>query len=142
MLIIPAEKMTVAQRVRKLRRDLDLSQAEFAARLNMSQNAVTRYEAGNRAPRAAIISLICRVYNVREEWLRYGTGEMFLPDDAADLDTLAVRFPKLGRETLELVRFLVTMPADKQAVLVDLIKSAAASMTAEEEVETEKSEEE
>ena len=39
-----------------------------------------------------MISLICKEYNVNEEWLRNGTGEMFNPEPCDELDSLADKF--------------------------------------------------
>lgn len=69
------------ERLRKLRRELDLTQQEFADRLKVGRNNIAGYETNKRSPSDAVISLICREFNVNEEWLRNGTGEMFLPVD-------------------------------------------------------------
>lgn len=65
-------------RIRKLRRTLDLTQQEFADRLGIKRNTVANYESGRNEPIDAVISLICREFNVSEKWLRDGTGEMFV----------------------------------------------------------------
>jgi len=64
-------------RIRKLRKALDLTQKEFANRIGIKQNTVATYEIGRSEPIDAVIALICREFNVREEWLRAGIGEMF-----------------------------------------------------------------
>lgn len=65
-------------RIRKIRRELDLTQQEFADRIGIARGNVGAYEVGKNAPSDAVISLICREFNVNEEWLRNGTGEMFI----------------------------------------------------------------
>lgn len=65
-------------RIKKVRKELDLTQQEFADRLCVKRGAIANYEIGRNEPTCAIISLICREFNVSEEWLRYGIGEMFL----------------------------------------------------------------
>ena len=66
------------ERLKKLRKTLDLTQQEFANRLNVGRNNIAGYETGKRSPSDAVISLICREFNVSEEWLRNGVGEMFI----------------------------------------------------------------
>lgn len=66
------------ERIKKLRKALDLTQQEFADKLNIKRGAVANYEIGRNEPIDAVISLICREFNVNEDWLRNGTGEMFL----------------------------------------------------------------
>ena len=65
-------------RIRELRKELGLTQSEFGERLGLKQSTVTGYEAGTRAPSDAIIFSICREFDVNEEWLRTGSGDMFI----------------------------------------------------------------
>lgn len=67
------------KRLKELRKKLDLTQQEFANMLGVKRNTVATYESGKSNPSDAAVSLICREFNVSEEWLRNGTGEMFLP---------------------------------------------------------------
>ena len=69
------------ERLKKLRKALDLTQQEFADRIGSKRNTVAKYETEVNTPSAAVVSLICREFNVNEEWLRTGEGDMFLPAD-------------------------------------------------------------
>ena len=66
-------------RIKKLRKELDLTQQKFADAIGMKQNTIAQYEMGRTIPSDAIIFSICREFNVNEEWLRTGEGDMFLP---------------------------------------------------------------
>ena len=66
------------ERIKELRKSLGLNQTDFGARIGIKQGTVAGYESGARVPLDTVISSICREFNVSEEWLRYGTGEMFL----------------------------------------------------------------
>ena len=68
-------------RIKELRTALKLTQSEFAKPLGLTQNTITKYETGLRHPNNIIINSICMAYNVNEEWLRNGIGEMFNKDD-------------------------------------------------------------
>lgn len=72
-------------RIKKIRKELDLTQQEFADRLKVGRNNIAGYETGKRSPSDAVISLICREFNVNEEWLRTGQGEIFIELDKEDL---------------------------------------------------------
>ena len=63
-------------RIRLLRHTLGLTQQKFADKLGIKGNAISQYESGRNAPIDAVISLICREFNVNEEWLRTGNGEI------------------------------------------------------------------
>ena len=66
------------ERMQELRKALHLTQQEFADRLNVSRANIAGYEIGRRVPSDAVISLICREFNVSESWLRSGEGEMLV----------------------------------------------------------------
>ena len=69
------------ERIKELRKALKLTQQEFADRLNIKRGAIANYEVGRNEPIDAVISLICEKYNVNEEWLRDGTGDMFRAEE-------------------------------------------------------------
>lgn len=64
-------------RIKRLRKELDLTQQAFADKIGMKQNTIAQYEMGRTTPSDAIIFSICREFDVNEEWLRTGKGEMF-----------------------------------------------------------------
>ncbi len=66
------------ERLKRLRRTLNLTQQQFADRLNVGRNNIAGYETGKRSPSDAAIALICREFSVSTQWLREGIGEMFI----------------------------------------------------------------
>ncbi len=70
--------MEMKDRIKELRKALGLTQQEFAERIGSVQNTITGYETGRRIPSNQVITLICKEFNVSEEWLRTGNGEMFI----------------------------------------------------------------
>lgn len=64
------------ERIRAIRKNVSLTQAEFAERIGVKANTVTSYETGLRVPSDAVIVSICREFNISESWLRTGEGEM------------------------------------------------------------------
>lgn len=65
------------ERIKQLRNALGLTQQEFSDRLGTTRSNIAGYETAKRSPSNAAISLICEKFDVNEEWLRNGTGEMF-----------------------------------------------------------------
>ena len=65
------------ERIKKLRKELDLTQQKFADRLGVKRNTVGQWECGINAITDRVIYSICREFNVNEDWLRYGEGEIF-----------------------------------------------------------------
>lgn len=68
----------IGERIGELIKALDIKKVSFAKRLKIDQSYVTQLTRGKRNPSERTISGICREFNVREEWLRNGSGEMFL----------------------------------------------------------------
>lgn len=56
----------------------NLKKTEFALRLNVSQAYISQLCSGTKSPSDRTISDICREFDVNEEWLRTGEGEMFV----------------------------------------------------------------
>ena len=60
------------ERIKVIRRTLELTQQEFADKLGIARNNIAGYETSKRSPSDAVISLICTKFNVNENWLRTG----------------------------------------------------------------------
>ena len=65
------------ERIKELRTMLGLSAEKFGSRVGVTRSAISRIENGIVNVTEQMILSICREFNVREEWLRDGTGEMF-----------------------------------------------------------------
>ena len=65
------------QRIKQLRRILDLTQQDFAERIGMKQNSIALIESGKRNISNQAVLSICRTFSVNETWLRTGEGEIF-----------------------------------------------------------------
>lgn len=72
------------ERIKELRNILGYTQQVFADKLNIPRNNIAGYETGKRSPSDAVVSLICKEFNVNEEWLRTGKGDIFFPLDRHD----------------------------------------------------------
>ena len=66
------------ERIKELRASLELSAEKFGSRVGVTRSAISRIENGVVNVTEQMILAICREFNVREEWLRNGTGEIFL----------------------------------------------------------------
>lgn len=67
------------ERLKLLRKALNITQQEMADKLGLKRNTVATYEMGKASPSDRTIADICREFNVNEDWLRTGEGEMFKP---------------------------------------------------------------
>lgn len=97
------------ERIKKLRKELNLTQREFAAKIGMKQNSIAIIESGRNTSDQTIMA-ICREFNVSEEWLRTGEGEMFIHQSKEDELKTAVD-SLLSGETSEFKQRLVKVLA-------------------------------
>ena len=72
------------ERIKRIRKELGLTQQEFAERINIGRGTLANYEVGRNEPIDAVIFLICREFDVNEHWLRTGEGEMFIAKTPGD----------------------------------------------------------
>jgi transcriptional regulator with XRE-family HTH domain len=70
--------VTIGERIRMLRKNLNMNQNEFGNKIGLASNTITNYETDRRKPSNQVFELICREFNVNENWLRVGEGNMFI----------------------------------------------------------------
>lgn len=66
------------ERIKQLRKQLGLTLEKFGERLGVSKVAISLIENGKNALTDQMLKSIRREFNVREEWLRTGEGDMFV----------------------------------------------------------------
>ena len=71
--------MDIFDRIIKVRSESKESQEKFAAKLGLSRNFINQVENKKKNVSDRTISDICREYNINEEWLRTGSGDMTVP---------------------------------------------------------------
>lgn len=95
------------ERLKKLRKTLDLTQQKFADRLGVKRNTVGQWECGINAITDQVVFSICREFDVNEEWLRTGEGEMF----------------EQMTEQQKLLKYTGMLLKDKDSAIVNAIQS-------------------
>ena len=108
------------ERIRELRSTLDLTQDEFGSRIGVKRNTIAKYETGKGNPIDSVIFSICRVYSVNEDWLRHGSGEMFIPAPNDEVEAIAQKYglPDLAKGIMQ--EFVELAPSE-MAVFLDFI---------------------
>lgn len=71
--------MTQGERVKVIRKELNLTLEKFGKSLGVGKTAISKIENNERNLTDQMIISICREFNVRKEWLVDGYGEMFIP---------------------------------------------------------------
>lgn len=104
------------ERIKELRTYLGLSQKEFSQRVQVGQSTLAMFETGDRVPKDIHISQICSSFNVNEEWLRNGTGEMFVIPSTFSLDEYAKAKGLTERDRVIIREFMALDQSAKDAV--------------------------
>lgn len=89
-----------AERIKLLRKELNITQKELASSINFSESTVKQYEAGNRVPDRDNLQALARFFKVTESYL---LGESEFRTIFEELDN------KIGEEGLKELRFQVEL---------------------------------
>ncbi len=73
--------MTQGERVKKIRKSLDLTLEKFGEKLGVTKTTVSRIENGINNLTDQMTKSICREFGVDYIWLTTGEGEMFVDSD-------------------------------------------------------------
>ncbi len=81
--------MTQGERVRELRKSLNLTLEKFGKALGVGKTAISRIENNERKLTEQMILSICREFRVDYFWLTEGKGEMFIETPESIVDEIA-----------------------------------------------------
>lgn len=104
------------QRLKLVRKKLGLTQEEFADRLGIKRTAISNYEIGRNVPIDAVLSLICREFGVNAEWLRTGSGEMFVAAPSTVLDALAREYGLRQKDYVLIEKLVQMSPVERDGI--------------------------
>lgn len=116
------------ERIRELRKTLGLTMEEFGKRIGIKKSSISLIENGKNGTTDQTVLSICREFNVNEQWLRTGEGEMFLNSRQSALDRLAEEYRLDERKKALVASFLQLSASDQEAIL-RFIDSAAAELS-------------
>lgn len=117
----------INERINSLRKILHLSQEEFGKKIGMKKSAVSKIEKGINNMSDASIMLLCHEFNVNEEWLRDGRGEMFRkPTDLFTL--LGYKSNSMDAETEIVIRNFLLLPDDDRKKFMEFFKKIVSDL--------------
>ena len=114
-----------------------LTKTAFAKKIDVSQPFVSQLCSGAAMPSNRTIKDICRVFDISEEWLRTGKGEMDAPKSedeelAAAINQIAGTSPDFRRR---LIAALSALNDDQWVLLEDMLMKLVGTQKAEPTVE-------
>lgn len=105
------------KRIKQIRRELGLTQAEFAERIGLKQNSIALIESEKRNISDQAVLSICREYGVNEEWLRTGDGDKFIPDSNDELEALAKKYDLSNADQVLIEKYVNLKPGSREAII-------------------------
>ncbi|MCK6641831.1 MAG: helix-turn-helix domain-containing protein [Bacteroidia bacterium] len=82
--------MTLAQRIKNLRKELGLNQTEFATRIGITQTSLSQLEGEKNGISYDVFKAIVSEFNVNPVWLMDGVGTMYSSENAASISRGAI----------------------------------------------------
>ena len=110
------------ERARELRESLGLSQREFSQKINIGQSTLAMLETGQRIMKDIHVSQICSVFNVSENWLRYGEGAVYVQTENFSLDEYAKQ-NKLSDLEMDIIKGYISLDVNTRKTLISHFKS-------------------
>ena len=68
----------IGTRIKEIRKGAGLTLEKFGAKIGITAASLSTIENGKSNPSGQTVLMICREFNVNEDWLRDGTGEPFM----------------------------------------------------------------
>ena len=115
----------------QLRTELGISQVALGNSVGLKKSTISGIESGRNALTDQVIRAICMAYNVREDFLRTGEGDMFNAKSDTALERLCDEY-SLGPAHRALVSAYLDLPPRARDLITEYIKAAAAQIIREE----------
>lgn len=88
-------------RIKIVRQGAGLSMEQFAQKIGVTRSSISKIESGQNNPSDQTLMLICREFNINEDWLRTGEGEMKIEDCQEERFAMNVaKFQRTDDETI------------------------------------------
>lgn len=129
--------MTQGERVKEIRKGLNLTLEKFGERVGVTKQTVSRIENGVNNLTDQMALAICRTFSVNEHWLRTGEGEPYIKGSDDELAELVGRLYKDKGSTrykmsLELCRSMEKMTDEQLMAFAEFVKRLAEAAKPEE----------
>ena len=109
--------MSQGERLKFLRKELNLSQEKFGSKLGLSKVAISDIENGKTGLTERNAKSICRTFNVDYFWLTEGVGEMFIKiKKESPLDMLSEDYDINEVDKLVILKYLQLSKEDRKSI--------------------------
>jgi len=122
--------MEIFERLKYIRKTLNLTQKNFAKKIGMSRSGYSQIETSDRPISDRLIKSICMAFNVNENWLRTGEGEMFIKVEDSIFKQLSEKY-NLNEKDLSFIKHYLNMNPQNRQYLLNMILNMADAIQAD-----------
>lgn len=115
--------MTQNERVKEVRKSLNLTLEKFGERVGVGKTAISNIEKGNRNLTEQMTKSICREFGVDYIWLTTGDGEMFVDSDDDFLERIDRIMAGENDDKKAMIKALLYASDDDIAIVNNMINS-------------------
>ena len=120
-------------RIRALRKKMGLNQSDFSSRIGLTSTSISKIEKGVNKLTEQNIKSICREFNVNEEWLRTGSGNIFNEQTTFSLDEF-LKKQEATKLEIEIVKLLFSFDKNTRSELIEKLKNIFLSENSNDEL--------
>lgn len=113
--------MDIYERIKFLRKELNLSQPKFGEKMGVSRDVISNIELGRVPIKDMMFNLICKTFNVNPVWLKDGEGQMFIDTPNILIDNLAVEY-NLNPTEKKIISNFVNLSESERNQIIELVK--------------------
>ena len=121
---------SIGERIKEIRKLTKLTQKEFGYRISVAQTYLSQIEKGERDATEKIIKLVSHEFNIDENWLRTGEGEMFNESDEFSLDEYAKQ-NGMSEMDLKIIKGFLDLDPEVRKIIVSTFGNALSEDRAE-----------
>ncbi len=111
-------------RIRALRKAMGLTLDEFGNRIGLKKSTLSLIENKKTNVTEQTIRSICREFNVNENWLRDGNGNMFDSEPTSELDNIFKKYG-LSEDDCALIKRFVNLPQEQRNAVTNFLSKAS-----------------
>ena len=108
--------MTQGERVKEIRKTLNLTLEKFGDKIGVQKSAVSKIERGDVGLTEQMSKSICREFNVNYDYLANGEGDMFSNLPQTILDDLCLQYDLDALDRLIVEMYIDLPPQDREVV--------------------------
>ncbi|CDF43255.1 dNA-binding helix-turn-helix protein [Roseburia sp. CAG:182] len=113
--------MTINERVKLVRKDLNLTMEKFGEQIGLKKAAVSVIENGKCSVTEANIRSICREFNVDYTWLTTGTGKMYVDTDQSFFNKIDLIMAGENEFHKNLIKYAVNLDIKELETIQNMI---------------------